>query len=84
MTIVAIVRVLDTTIEQSVITTNNKNPKKIQPNQKCVDFMITDPISNMLTSIRNGNSAGHEKVEFPASKIKAAICKGEFSGGFLV
>ena len=37
--------------------------------------MITDPISNMLTSIRNGNSAGHEKVEFPASKIKAAICK---------
>ncbi len=37
--------------------------------------MITDPISNMLTVIRNGNSAGHDKVEFPASKIKAAICK---------
>ena len=37
--------------------------------------MQTDPISNMLTVIRNGNSAGHEKVEFPASKIKAAICK---------
>lgn len=37
--------------------------------------MQTDPISNMLTIIRNGNSAGHEKVEFPASKIKAAICK---------
>jgi small subunit ribosomal protein S8 len=29
----------------------------------------------MLTIIRNGNSAGHEKVEFPASKLKAAICK---------
>ncbi len=37
--------------------------------------MQTDPISDMLTIIRNGNSAGHEKVEFPASKIKAAICK---------
>lgn len=37
--------------------------------------MQTDPISNMLTIIRNGNSAGHDKVEFPASKIKAAICK---------
>lgn len=37
--------------------------------------MQTDPISNMLTIIRNGNSAGHEKVEFPASKIQAAICK---------
>jgi small subunit ribosomal protein S8 len=37
--------------------------------------MQTDPISNMLTIIRNGNSAGHDKVEFPASKIQAAICK---------
>jgi small subunit ribosomal protein S8 len=37
--------------------------------------MQTDPIANMLTIIRNGNSAGHEKVEFPASKLKAAICK---------
>lgn len=37
--------------------------------------MQTDPIANMLTVIRNGNSAGHEKVEFPASKLKAAICK---------
>jgi len=37
--------------------------------------MQTDPIANMLTIIRNGSSAGHEKVEFPASKIKAAICK---------
>lgn len=37
--------------------------------------MMTDPISDMLTVIRNANSAGHDKVEFPASKIKAAICK---------
>jgi len=37
--------------------------------------MQTDPIANMLTIIRNGSSAGHEKVEFPASKLKAAICK---------
>ena len=37
--------------------------------------MQTDPIANMLTIIRNGNAAKHEKVEFPASKLKAAICK---------
>ncbi len=37
--------------------------------------MQTDPIANMLTIIRNGNAANHEKVEFPASKLKAAICK---------
>lgn len=37
--------------------------------------MMTDPIADMLTRIRNAISAGHEKVEFPASKIKASICK---------
>lgn len=37
--------------------------------------MMTDPVADMLTRIRNANSAGHDKVEFPASKIKANICK---------
>jgi small subunit ribosomal protein S8 len=37
--------------------------------------MNTDPISDMLCRIRNSTKAGHDKVEFPASKIKANICK---------
>lgn len=37
--------------------------------------MMTDPIADMLTRIRNANAAGHEKVDFPASKIKANVCK---------
>ncbi|HLE12070.1 MAG: 30S ribosomal protein S8 [Bdellovibrionales bacterium RIFOXYD12_FULL_39_22] len=37
--------------------------------------MMTDPIADMLTRIRNAIKAGEEKVDFPASKIKAAICK---------
>jgi small subunit ribosomal protein S8 len=45
--------------------------------------MQTDPIANMLTVIRNGVSAGHEKVEFPASKIQAAICKVLKDEGFI-
>jgi small subunit ribosomal protein S8 len=45
--------------------------------------MQTDPIANMLTIIRNGVSAGHEKVEFPASKIQAAICKVLKDEGFI-
>ena len=36
---------------------------------------MTDPIADMLTQIRNSISAGHDRVEFPASKIKAGICK---------
>jgi len=35
--------------------------------------VMTDPIADMLTRIRNGNMVGHEKVEMPASNIKRAI-----------
>lgn len=36
-------------------------------------MVMTDPIADMLTRIRNGNMVGHEKVEMPASNIKRAI-----------
>jgi small subunit ribosomal protein S8 len=37
--------------------------------------MMTDPVSDLLTRIRNANKAGLDKVEIPASKIKAGVCK---------
>jgi small subunit ribosomal protein S8 len=37
--------------------------------------MMTDPIGDMLTRIRNANSAGLDKLDVPASKMKANICK---------
>lgn len=45
--------------------------------------MVTDSISDMLTRIRNAKKAGHEKVEFSASKIKANICKVLKEEGFI-
>ena len=36
-------------------------------------MVMTDPIADMLTRIRNGNMVGHEKVDIPGSKIKRAI-----------
>ena len=36
-------------------------------------MVMTDPISDMLTRVRNANSVYHEKVEIPGSKIKQAI-----------
>ena len=36
-------------------------------------MVMTDPIANMLTRIRNANSVYHDKVEIPGSKIKEAI-----------
>jgi small subunit ribosomal protein S8 len=37
--------------------------------------MMTDPIADMLTRIRNANKAGLDKLELPASKLKANICR---------
>jgi small subunit ribosomal protein S8 len=36
---------------------------------------MTDPIADMLTRIRNANSAYHETVAMPASKIKVGIAE---------
>lgn len=36
-------------------------------------MVMTDPIADMLTRIRNANLVGHEKVEVPGSNIKRAI-----------
>jgi len=35
--------------------------------------MVTDPIADFLTRIRNASKAGHPWVEIPASKLKARI-----------
>jgi len=35
--------------------------------------MVTDPIADFLTRIRNASQAGHPWVEIPASKLKARI-----------
>lgn len=37
--------------------------------------MMTDPIADMLTRIRNGNEAKHKSVQIPASKIKTEISR---------
>ncbi len=37
--------------------------------------MMTDPIADMLTRIRNGIQARHAAVEMPASKLKSAIAE---------
>ncbi len=36
---------------------------------------MTDPISDMLTRIRNGQLAGKEEVKMPGSKVKTSIAK---------
>lgn len=44
---------------------------------------ITDPIADMLTRIRNANSAKHKTVDIPASKMKTAIAEILFKEGYI-
>jgi small subunit ribosomal protein S8 len=37
--------------------------------------MMTDPIADMLTRIRNAGSAGHRWVDLPVSKLKVEIAR---------
>ena len=46
-------------------------------------MVMTDPIADFLTRIRNANRAGHEVLEAPASKIKAGIAEILKREGFI-
>ncbi|HAP76426.1 MAG TPA: 30S ribosomal protein S8 [Acidimicrobiaceae bacterium] len=50
--------------------------------------MLTDPIADMLTRIRNANTAMHDEVRMPASKQKVALAtileKEGYISGFSV
>jgi len=46
-------------------------------------MVMTDPIADMLTRIRNANSVYHDKVEMPASKIKQAVMQILKEEGFV-
>ena len=46
--------------------------------------MITDPIADMLTRIRNANQMRYKEVEVPASKLKMEIAKILKEEGFIV
>lgn len=46
--------------------------------------MITDPIADYLTRVRNAIMAGHRVVEIPASNIKKEITKILFDQGYIL
>ena len=46
-------------------------------------MVMTDPVADMLTRIRNANSVFHDKVEIPASRIKQAIAQVLKAEGFI-
>ena len=46
-------------------------------------MQITDPIADMLTRIRNANSAKHATVDIPSSNMKKAIAEILLAEGYI-
>ena len=46
-------------------------------------MQITDPIADMLTRIRNANSAKHDTVDVPCSNLKKAIAQILLDEGYI-
>ena len=46
-------------------------------------MQITDPVADMLTRIRNANTAKHESVDVPASNLKKAVCQILVDEGYI-
>ena len=44
---------------------------------------MTDPIADMLTRVRNANSAHHDEVSMPYSKLKSHIAEILQAEGFI-
>ena len=42
---------------------------------------MTDPIADMLTRVRNANTAMHDEVRMPSSKQKVALAEDPPEGG---
>ncbi len=45
--------------------------------------MMTDPIADLLTRIRNANDAKHEVVEIPSSRVKKAVVNILLQEGYI-
>jgi small subunit ribosomal protein S8 len=58
--------------------------KKPVGNLKKYKKMITDPIADYLTYIRNAQSAGHKVVEIPGSNVKQNITKILHEKGYIL
>jgi len=46
-------------------------------------MVMTDPIADMLTRVRNASHARHEQVDIPASRVKEAIARILREEGFI-
>ena len=52
--------------------------------KEAIEMTMSDPIADMLTRIRNANTAKHDTVDIPSSKMKLSIAKILLDEGYIV
>jgi small subunit ribosomal protein S8 len=55
-------------------TANGKTPNS-KPAKRATSGVVSDPIADMLTRVRNANTARHPEVRVPASRLKLEIAR---------
>ena len=53
----------------------NQSTKKTKTVKHAPPGIVSDPIADMLTRIRNANAARHQEVKVPASRLKLEIAR---------
>ncbi len=54
------------------------------PSIKTIIMLVTDPIADYLTRIRNAQLAGHRIVEIPSSKMKKRLTEILYDQGYIL
>ncbi|ROQ37414.1 SSU ribosomal protein S8P [Frondihabitans sp. PhB188] len=58
--------------------------RKSKPHEKeIIRMTMTDPVADLLTRLRNANSAHHDSVSLPSSKLKSHIAEILKKEGFI-
>ncbi|MFQ5657917.1 MAG: 30S ribosomal protein S8 [Candidatus Methylomirabilales bacterium] len=45
--------------------------------------MLTDPVADMLTRLRNASAVGHERLDIPSSRLKVEVARVLKDEGFI-
>jgi small subunit ribosomal protein S8 len=62
-------------VELVMATALAKSSNNAKPVKRASSGVVSDPIADMLTRIRNANTARHPEVKVPASKLKLEIAR---------
>jgi small subunit ribosomal protein S8 len=59
----------------TAVARTSSSKTNLKPAKRAATGVVSDPIADMLTRVRNANTARHPEVKVPASKLKLEIAR---------